>query len=323
MVTVEGRWARWRARLRALARPGRWLAGAALAAAVLLLAVFFYRNWPTLWGYVRAADYRWLVASFFWYTLDLILAALGWAWVMRGLTGPGDWRKHFTIYCVSNVGRRLPGTFWYVAGRTALYQAQGVSVGVVSLASGLEYILLTAAAIVTVLVGLPFGATFEPVLVASMGLGLILALVCLHPRFIRFILNNLDRDAPAGLRYRDTLAWVIWYLSVWAGGGVLLYTVIRAFYPLPLANLPFVISTWAAAGVAASVVFLAPSGLGVTELSLSLLLSAVLPVTLAVGLAVFLRLLVTFYELVWAIVAWLWIRTHPQIYSHVRQQRVK
>ena len=31
MVTVEGRWARWRARLRALARPGRWLAGAALA----------------------------------------------------------------------------------------------------------------------------------------------------------------------------------------------------------------------------------------------------------------------------------------------------
>jgi len=323
MMTVEDRWARWRARLQAVAGLGRWLVGTGLAVALLLLVVFLYRNRVVLWSYVRAADYGWLAISFVWYTFDLGLAGLAWGWVMRGLTGEGDWRKHFVIYCVSNVGRRLPGTFWYVAGRAVLYQAQGISAEVVSLASGLEYILLTAAAILIVLAGLPFDARFEPILIAPMMLGLIVALGCIHPKFIRFTLRLWRKDVPESLRYRETLIWVIWYIGVWAGGGVLLYSVVRAFYPLPLADLPFVISTWAAAGVAASVVFLTPSGFGVTELSLSLLLSAVLPVTLAVGLAVFLRLLVTFYELVWAIVAWLWIRTHPQIYSHVRQQRVK
>jgi uncharacterized membrane protein YbhN (UPF0104 family) len=279
-----------------------------MAAAVGLMALFLYANRGELWHYLQMANYRWLLVAFGCYTLDLVWAGLGWAWLMRRLTGQGPWLSHLRIYCVSNVGRRLPGTLWYVAGRAALYHNLDTSVGVVSLASGVEFVLITAAALVTALLTLPFGQTRQVWISGFMVIGLGLALVSMHPRVIRWALQRLGKPDRPDLRYRETLVWLCWYVGVWVGGGILLFSVIQAVKPMPLQYLPVAIGAWALDGVVSTLFFFLPSGFGATELSLTFLLSAILPVTLAVGVALFMRLLVTFFEMLWALAAWIWLR---------------
>jgi hypothetical protein len=53
----------------------------------------------------------------------------------------------------------------------------------------------------------------------------------------------------------------------------------------------------------ASLIFLSPSGLGIKEITLSLLLALFIPAGLAVVIAILMRLYLTAAEFVWAIAA--------------------
>jgi hypothetical protein len=73
-------------------------------------------------------------------------------------------------------------------------------------------------------------------------------------------------------------------------------------FPVPLAYLPAVASFLVISGVISHLAFFIPAGLGIREVSLSLLLSAYVPFGIAVVIALVFRLWMTLSEVFWTLV---------------------
>lgn len=276
----------------------------ALASMLLLLA----NNWETLRAWQWHVRPLPLVLSFGAYSVALFLAILAWSQIMNALGTPIHWRLHARIYCVSNLARRLPGVLWHVTGRLLLYQECQASSAVVSVASALELVLMGLAALLVGLLTWPGAGRFS-VMRGWAGVASALGLAAAHPRVLNGLLQKLGTDASARppLRFRQVLTWVALYGLVWAVGGTVLYAVVATVYDLPIELMPRVVGAWSLSGIVSVLTAVLPVGLGLRELTLSLMLAQFLPQGVAVVAAIAARLLLTFYELVWAQVArWIW-----------------
>lgn len=243
------------------------------------------------------------LAAFLIFGLALALTLLGWGHLMSRLGVRQLWRKHVRIYCVTNLAQRLPGVFWHVLGRMAMYQREGVAKRTVAVVSGLELLLMILAGLVVSLLMLPLMAPTRfnrPELLLA---GLLLGLVSLHPRVIGFLLDRLKVTGAhvRGVRYRDTTFLVAVYAIVWLLGGLILFGIIMALYPLPAHTLPSVIGAWSLSGILASVATFTPSGFGLRELSLTVLLTPLMPAGMAAVIAIATRVFLTICQLFWAL----------------------
>lgn len=270
-----------------------------------ILGYSLHKNWAALAAFQWKINYFQMALSFIFYTFDLTLAVVGWSLIVSKLAGFSNFRKNLKIYCYSNIARRLPGVVWYIVGRAYLYEQQGIAKSVISIGSLLEMVLIILSGILTYFLFLPF---LSPISVLRNPLPLIvlllLGLLLTHPAIFGAILQRFARaKALYNLRYRDTLVWLGIYIVVWIVGGLVLYLGVNVFYPLPLTQLPGIIGAWTLSGVAASLVFLSPSGLGIRELTLSFLLSHYVPTPLAIVVALGMRVGLTVYEAFWAVVA--------------------
>jgi hypothetical protein len=294
------------AKLRArLTGPGRWRTwlGLTLLAALLgyALVAILWRELPSmdlreLFGRVSAAD---VALAFGVYSLDLALAVAGWV-LIHGLLS-GFWRPvdHFRIYTLTAMTKRLPGTFWYIVGRVVLYERLGVARGVTAVAGGFEFAA-------TVLGGVLVALVTWPLVLGGLGVSplwfLLLLAACaalLNPPTVRWAVRRLspDQHTPP-VRYRHLVAWVLLYALVWAVGGLLLFVVVGAVHPLGPEQLPAIVGVWTVAGLASMLLFsFVPFGLGVTELTLTTLLSPFIPVDEALFVALLMRAFLTLSEL--------------------------
>lgn len=268
------------------------------------LGYSIYTNWAKLASYPWELRYGPLIASFFVYTFDLGLAVIGWHNIMRHFDLGSDLRLNAKIWCMTNPGRRLPGFLWHVVGRVYFYEREGVPISVTSVASGVELVVIIVAGLITALCALPFARDLPleigpwPLLV-----GLLLGLVLVHPRSMTFILVRLRQSPPPGLRYRDTLAWLLIYAVVWAVGGVMLYAVVNAVSTVEVRLLPGLIAAWTLSGVASALATFSPSGLGIREVTLALLLTPYVPTAVGAIIALLMRLVLTVYEVTWGLIA--------------------
>jgi hypothetical protein len=134
----------------------------------------------------------------------------------------------------------------------------------------------------------------------------ILGVVCfffLHPRTLSKVLNLLGSDIHF-FGYRKILGWIGLYFLVWVVGGIILFSVINIVYPLGLDLLNYVIGCWSLVGILSFLLYFMPSNLGFNEIGISLLLTAVMPSSFAVIVAVLSRVLLLLYEIIMATVSW-------------------
>jgi len=269
----------------------------------LLLGWTVWRNRELLLSYPWRVHVWVVPLSLAVYSVDLGLAVCIWGRIVNRLSGRQlTFRRHFKVYVATNFSRRLPGAVWYIAGRAALYEGDGIAKSVISLASLVEVILIALSSIVCYFLAWPFGGSAWggwPLLLV----GLVAGLVLIHPRVVGALLRRLGQPEVPQLHYRDMLTWLLLYVLVWAVGGVTLYSVVAGLHPLPLSGLPHIVRAWSLSGAAAVIVFFSPSGLGIKEVTLTLLLVPVIPVPLAAIVALLMRLLLTIYELLWAAAA--------------------
>jgi hypothetical protein len=212
--------------------------------------------------------------------------------------------RHFRYYCIANVAKRLPGTVWYVAGRGYLYGGDGVNARAVVTASGIELAVMLLSGVATAAIFvLPRTAASGLQLVALGTIGS-LTLTAIHPRVLRRLLRALRVTPERMPGYRSLLGWLASYMLVWSLSGLVLYLIGSAIWPIEPRHIPYVIGSVALAGVMSSSLFLLPSNFGVNELSLSLLLNAILPLSLAGLIALASRVLVLLYDILWAGAGW-------------------
>jgi len=211
--------------------------------------------------------------------------------------------EHLAIYAATLAARRLPGSLWHVAGRTLLYEQRRVSKAITVLASGVEYQVVLLGGIVSLLLLWPLVGTppwANPLLLLS---GLLLGLVLLNPVVVRRLRSWFTgSEAGSVMPYPSVLLCVGLYVPIWLASGAILAMLVGAMYPVPLSHLPTVLMAWCAGGTLGMLVLLLPSGLGLNELTVSVILSTFVPAPTAVLAALSMRVIATGYDLLWSFV---------------------
>ncbi|MCC6165593.1 MAG: hypothetical protein IT329_00055 [Caldilineaceae bacterium] len=265
-----------------------------------ILGALLWRDRYMLLSYDWQVRWRPLAAGFGVYLVALLMAGAVWADIMAALGSRLGTRTHIRYYCLTTLTKRLPGTVWYVAGRGYLYSRQGDSLGLVTVASGIE---LAVSVVAGVLVSLGFlaGSALDAIgrgqwtaLIVLLGGGLAL----LQPRVLRRLAARFGLTIPVELGAAQLLRWVVGYSLIWMAGGGIVYLAIQALLPTETGHLGYILGVWSLVGVLSVTVFFLPSNLGFTEVGLSLLLARILPASFAVFVAVFVRLLLLVFEIV-------------------------
>jgi glycosyltransferase 2 family protein len=215
------------------------------------------------------------------------------------------------IWFLSQLVRYIPGNVWHLFGRAYMAQQVGVRGQPLTLSLGLELFQTITAALLLASLMLPFWTMpiwAQPwLLLALPGIG-----VYCYPQLLLWPLSWLKRwggataTAQLQLRRRDLLSLLPGYLLTWLLYGCGLYLLARALYPLPIQTLPGIIASFAVAWVIGFMSFITPSGLGVREGVLGLLLATLMPQPIALLLALVARVWLTLAELCTLALALLW-----------------
>ena len=283
-----------------IARKALTLASILLTTGVL--GYLIYSEWNVLYSLLYSIRPWVLILSFCIYSVILLFTSFVWANIMDRLGHKVAFRKHFLTFCISALGKRLPGTLWYVAWRANLYKDDGYQAKFVILTSSVEMVIIVVAAIVVSLFfSIPLILQFSYSIIAFI-IVIIGSLLFLHPKINKWIFNKLNVELSK-FNYKDILKWIFIYILVWLLVGSLLFTFANLFSSIEITYLSYFIGASALTGVLSRLFLFLPSHFGFGEVSLSLLLSGIMPSSLAVIVALSNRIIITFFEIVWAVLA--------------------
>lgn len=298
-------------------KKGWWIRVA--AGGVLLTASFFflgyvvYQGWDTFLPLLRQVDWRLVGLAFALYPLGLVPVTWAWHRMMSRIGGCKDARTNVRLYCLSSLPKRIPSSIWYIASRIVLYRDRDVRPAVTLAATALETTWFVLAGFALYLLSLPFGTGLsEPGeldwrLIGVAGTCLVLALSSslwapLLLRGVRWLLGRLGVALPIVLNAWDVLSFLGISGLAWIGGGIVLYVLANAVTSVPVSQLPALLGAWGAAGATSMSAGLLVSGMGLRELTLTVLLGRLMPLPVAAAVSLLFRLLLTVGEFVWALV---------------------
>jgi hypothetical protein len=275
----------------------------------LLIAVIFYFlarnlyiNWNKILEYDWNVNYYFLVFSLVLSIVGAFLIALGWNLILRVLGGRLTYKKALKIFFITDLAKYIPGKVWTMLGKVYLCKKEGIPVARTSASVVIQPLIQVVSGLLIFLLSLPFWTRtsdfvnnlyfFFPLI----PLGLVLLYPAIITKLLNFVLIKL-RQKPIELRikYRDILLILLLWCGLWILAGVTYYSLIIAVHPFPISLLPVTMGIFAIAGVSQ---FLTPSGIGVLEGMLTLLLSLYFPVPVAILIALLARVWKTVTELV-------------------------
>jgi uncharacterized membrane protein YbhN (UPF0104 family) len=255
----------------------------------------------------------WLTAALALGTADLVL--MGWVWVLlfRSLGGRVGAGEGIRVWMTTNLGRYIPGKIWQLSG-LALYMRERRGAGAAALtAAGLYQALVlgTGVAVAASTLGGQFLAdgALLPTIILLGALLVVLLQPSIASRISTALASRFDESPPEAPLGRGALwaatsglvaAWLVNGLGLWcvwrgAGGSV---------DPGPLT----MAGVYSAAYVAGYIVLFAPGGLVVREGALAALLAvtAGVPASVGVAVAILARLWTTATELLGVGIVWAW-----------------
>jgi hypothetical protein len=266
---------------------------------VIVLGVNVYKQRETLLTYNWQFRPLPFVLAFIIFSLTLFMGSIVWGYVLNVISKKLSYQKHIYFYIISNLAKRIPGTVWYVASRAQMYSEEGIALRVTTLASGLEMAFITLAGVITVLLfstEIIVRYHLNPIIFAII---LPVGFIILQPKFIKWFLKILKIE-EINIDYKLVLFGLLSYIIIWILGGVLLYEIGSIVYPIPHDQIGYVIGSWTFIGVISILLLFSPSNFGITELGLSLLLSSIVPFSIAVVIAIASRILIIIFEFFWA-----------------------
>lgn len=237
------------------------------------------------WGYAG-------LLTLFLYLASLLLQSFVWTRILA-CRHPITWEE-FWIYFKLLVLRRLPGGVLHWFGRAAMYkQNSQVPARTVMWGNFIEWSMLILIACALAAAG--FSALFLPLRVLLVVLLLAMAV------YIAALWQPGD-----GITFRKVAEGALWtglYTITWLIGGLVIFLFARS---AGSSDIGFFDSTWiwAISGGATLVLLIFPAGLGVREVSLTLLLQPFMSPSIALLVALLIRFTFTLADLLWGSAGW-------------------
>lgn len=283
---------------------------------------FLYKQYGQLQNYKWEFSFTNLSFSLFFATLYFILLALGWALLLQNMTCEKG--AHYLsplpameVWLRSIMSRYIPGNVWHIMNRIAF--AERLKVGRIQIlaSSTIEQGLAIVGATLTSAISFPFWPlsrmSGQYLHIAILLFFLVFGLAVLHPRVLQPILrwaSTKFRKPQLNWKfnYSTIISLILLYALAAITAGLTLSAVMAGLGELKSTHIIFLIGSSALAWVVGYLSFVTPSGIGVREGVLTILLSIVYPLPIAIISSLLFRILCTIGELL-ALVSFLFINS--------------
>ncbi len=280
-----------------------WLRWVLAAVIFWFLSRRLVSDWPAVRTAISTLDWRWMIVSLIPGLAYFFLRAESWRTILRMLGVSVKFRPTARVWMNSEIIRYIPGNIWSVLGRVAQAGQIGATRTVVFTSMVVEVLMLVAANIgLSALLLVQYDAFRFPGRTVVLALALVGSLLVMHPRltqlFARLIFRVLKRlepvpnvgSGPSGFAAM-TLAWLAFALFqlfiVQALG-------FSAAWEHPAALTGVFLLSWLIGYVS----FITPSGLGVREAVMVVLLQSYFSTSEAILIAVVSRVFMVLVEVV-------------------------
>lgn len=297
-------WLFWKFRIEKLKKVLKWLAISVLFTALL---VNILNDWESVYGYLGGLSIFPLLISFFVMLIIYPEGALNFHILLKRLNSKLKFRQSFYIFIVANASRYIPGSVWQYIGRVELTKkilgqdrAKTVSVLVT------EIFLLILASLITSLFFLPANK-----LNLWLWIILLVPLIFLYPiifpKMLKVIASITKRNYEnfnMSFGFKSTLTALSFFILNFLLNGLALFFLIGAFTnDFEVWKILEYSGFYAFSWLIGYITLFAPAGIGVTEVSLSFLLSSSMPLSLASTVAIIYRFFLTIAELLTFLIA--------------------
>ena len=279
---------------------------------LFFLVRFLYNNWLEVSTFDFTFTYSYLIISFAVLFGFFFLRVYVWKVLLKKMQIELGLKTCLKVSFPSLMGKYLPGKVWAVLGKVYLSGKEGVPKAEAFTSVVIEIVLEIVASIFFFffyLFSLMEQPLLSPKVMYLLGLILVAGLIFLHPRVFYRVLNTLlykfNKDRiPESIKYSDIIQLFLFYNAIVLVQGVAFYFFVNSLCYVPLQNLLGLTASLAVAGALGTLSFFAPSGLGVREGVLALLLSTYIVSPVAVLISLLARMWVTLVEVACAVYAW-------------------
>ncbi len=315
-------------------RISRWLL---ILGVLVLMSYALYHNRADIKQAFGDANWLWLLVALL-LNLAASLVYVGvWYGCARLLGSRRGYGAALMSLSVAGAARYIPGGIWPIAGLVFFGPAAGLPRRVMPLlailAQGVHLLVASLFGVAGLLLALPLleGSGFVATPAYFVGLGLLAAFGLLTllfgPRYLtppllylsklRIGKNSPDHREDIKIHLRTGALWLPALPSAlfWLLNGIRLWLTILAFGGLNVSWLPYLIWAGAFTTLVSAVFFFVPLGLGIVESSLALLLGALLPWPIALGVIAANRLMRTLNDFIFLGVG-LWLYRRLQTSDH-------
>ncbi len=281
----------------------------------LALVLIAIQNWNQLAIDWQKFNIGLILLSALLYPISFCLILLVWFHIMQIQVGSFDWRRDSTIYCYSNLVRSLPfGVLWRMGGRVVFYLKENISESSTIAASLWEIVFHVASAIALLLGAI----VLRPVAIGTWFWGLALVVASIA---VASVVRRIGRQLRSAgvldihgvvqtllnilLRQAKTLGLILILNGItWLNASVMLQLIVYAINPVASFDYLDAVQVWLISGMTGYVVLFLPFlDIGAKEATMTILLSAHMPLAVGLMIALLYRLIFMLSDILWSVIA--------------------
>ena len=271
-----------------------------------LIFIFLIRYLIVNWGNIPFKSLHFntlfIVISFLALVVHFLSYSKSWQEVMKILGSDITFAQSTWMIATTQIAKYLPGRVWYMVGRVYVGKNEKLKGEDLALSMVLETCLLVVTSSIIFLICTVLTGNYEIANIVIATVLVIVAIVIMHPKILTWITNIALRllkrpKIEISVTYVQILRISIYFFGLWIAQIIGFYFLVNSIFQLPISYIFILASAHTLSWVIGFVVLFAPSGLGIREGVLTLMLSTVMPTPLAIAISFISRIWITVFEI--------------------------
>lgn len=279
-----------------------------LLAILLIVSIFYFlgaqlfKNWRELSNYDLKVNFTLLGISFILLPINFGIYALVWNKILKLFNISLSCKKCFKIIYLSQLAKYIPGKVWSYFWLVYLSEGEGIRKSHTVLSILFQTGFYAISCIFIFWLSYFLWPSMHLLLSLTSVFFILLALILLHPKIFNLLLNFFLRKIKKNtikLNYKYNQVLLILLITIldWIIYIIALYFLIKSFYNINLIQLLIFAGISAISWLAGYLSFITPAGLGIREGTQTLLLSAFVPLPIAIIISLVERVWITLGEI--------------------------